>query len=97
MRHYVAGSQQQQPIALEIATKKIAAAREYAHVMKLKQEERTQQIVAQFSNLAYFRTKTYPPTADGYDQMEPPDLFRGNPLGRDRYIRKQLSYLHNYK
>ena len=83
VRHYVAGSQQQ-PIALEIATKKIAAAREYAHVMKLKQEERTQQIVAQFSNLAYFRTKSYPPTADGYDQMEPPDLFRGNPLGRDR-------------
>ena len=52
--------------------------------MKLKQEERTEQIVAQFSNLAYFRQKAQPPLTDSYEQMEPPDLFRGNPLGRDR-------------
>ena len=52
----------------------------------LQQDERKQQIVTQFSNVAYFSMTAYSSKADGYEQMELRDFFRGEPLVRDRYV-----------
>ena len=72
-----------QPVALESAVLKVAAAREVGCQQMDKQMERLKMLCLQLPSLTYYRVPVESELE--LSRLAPTDISRGNPLGRDRH------------